>query len=254
MHTQNFLLAGLPAEDLHLLTAHSRVVRLLSAPLASSQHGWGSEVYFPHGGAVSSGIVLSDGRFIQSALIGRDGIVGSLAAPGPECGRFEIHVDTLASAIQVEDLREAAARSRSITSMLLRYEGFLLFQAQWIAACNACHTTEQRFASCLIRFGDVCNETPLPLTQGMIAQMLGLQRTSVCLVAHRMHQAGVIRIRRGHIEVLKRQALEDIGCECGRNIGLRYQNLVGAPSVVKSFNVPHHPRSCEVRSEAVIAT
>jgi len=225
---QNLLLARLPPADLDLLSVHMRVVRL-SVALAP-QHRTDSQAYFPHGGAVSSGVVVSDGRFIPSAVVGRDGVVGGPAAlhDRPDWGRFEVHVDAMASAIGHEVLREATARSPAIRSMLLQHQNFLLFQAQWIAACNACHNLEQRFSSCLVRFENVCGQTILPLKQEIIAQILGVQRTSVNVIARRMQQGGIIRIRRGNIQVLNQEALEEAACDCARNIRLQYRTLFGA--------------------------
>jgi len=225
-HLQHFLLASLPPADLNLFSGRLRVVSF-SAPLVLGQLGAAQHAFFPHGGALSTGILLSNGRFVQTTLIGRDGVVGGLAALDDcaEHGHSEVVVDATASAIGLRDLREAASESAAIRSMLLRYQSFLLFQAQWIAACNACHTLEQRFASCLIRFQDVCARTTLPLTQDAIAQLLAVQRTSVNLVAHRMQQTGVIGIRRGHIQVLRQDLLDQAACECAQKIRLQFRAL-----------------------------
>ena len=44
--------------------------------------------------------------------------------------------------------------------------------------------------------------------------MLGVRRTTVTIAARLLQRAGLIRYRRGHIQVLDRAALEDISCEC----------------------------------------
>ena len=44
--------------------------------------------------------------------------------------------------------------------------------------------------------------------------MLGVQRTTVTLVARQLEQVGVIQTRRGWIVVLDRRGLEDVACEC----------------------------------------
>ena len=43
----------------------------------------------------------------------------------------------------------------------------------------------------------------LPLTQEFLSQMLGVQRSSVTLVARKLQEAGLIRYRRGRIQVLE---------------------------------------------------
>jgi CRP-like cAMP-binding protein len=54
----------------------------------------------------------------------------------------------------------------------------------------------------------------VPLTQELLAQMLGVRRTTVTVAARLLQSAGLIRYRRGHIQILDRAALEDIACEC----------------------------------------
>jgi hypothetical protein len=44
--------------------------------------------------------------------------------------------------------------------------------------------------------------------------MLGVRRTPVTIAARLLQSAGLIRHRRGHIQILDRKALEDIACEC----------------------------------------
>jgi hypothetical protein len=54
----------------------------------------------------------------------------------------------------------------------------------------------------------------IPLTQGFLGEMLGVRRTTVTIAARLLQTAGLIRYRRGHIQILDRKALEDIACEC----------------------------------------
>ncbi len=44
--------------------------------------------------------------------------------------------------------------------------------------------------------------------------MLGVRRTTVTVAARLLQSAGLIRYRRGLVQILDRPALEDIACEC----------------------------------------
>jgi DNA-binding transcriptional regulator YhcF (GntR family) len=57
------------------------------------------------------------------------------------------------------------------------------------------------------------NQT-LPLTQELIAQMLGVRRTTVTLMAQSLEQKGAIKYIRGRISILDREKLENCACEC----------------------------------------
>jgi CRP-like cAMP-binding protein len=82
---------------------------------------------------------------------------------------------------------------------LIKHEQVLLAQSQQSAACNAAHTIEARLSRWLLRCRDLVGGEDLSLTQEFIAQMLGVRRTSVSIVANTMQQAGLIKYKRGHI-------------------------------------------------------
>ena len=44
--------------------------------------------------------------------------------------------------------------------------------------------------------------------------MLGVQRTSIGMIAQSMQMAGVIRYRRGKIEIVDAERLKNAACEC----------------------------------------
>jgi len=69
-----------------------------------------------------------------------------------------------------------------------------------------------------MRMYDLTDRKEFPMTQEFLARLLGVQRVSVALVAERMQRAGLIRYRRGHIQIVKPEALEDAACECYRAI------------------------------------
>ena len=94
------------------------------------------------------------------------------------------------------------------------YSETLLAQVQQTAACNALHAMEARLARWLLQTRDRIDSDVLPLTQDFLSQMLGVQRTTVTLVARQLQQAGLIQNRRGRIVVVDRNGLEDVACEC----------------------------------------
>jgi CRP-like cAMP-binding protein len=227
LHSQNRLLAGLPAADFQLLCSRMRVVPLRPRSVLHEADGPTQDAFFPHAGAISLGVVLRSGQVVQTAVVGHEGTIGGIAALDGRigCSRAEVHIEGTASSLYVGHLRQIAADSVAIRSMLLRYHEFLLCQAQWTAACNASHSLEQRLCRCLLRFRQVADKQNLALTQELLAELLGVKRTSVSLTAHRMQQAGVIRIRRGHTELLKLEIVQEVACECADKIQSHYDAL-----------------------------
>jgi hypothetical protein len=52
------------------------------------------------------------------------------------------------------------------------------------------------------------------MMQDMLAKMLGVQRTTVMLVAKRLQQVGASRWRRGYVYVLQHDRIADRACAC----------------------------------------
>lgn len=99
--------------------------------------------------------------------------------------------------------------------------------AQQVAACNAVHELDERLGRWLLQTRDLIQSDDLPLTQEFLAQMLGVQRSSVTLVARRLQEAGLIAYRRGQIRVLDVNALHELCCECYDAINVHFRRLTG---------------------------
>ena len=59
---------------------------------------------------------------------------------------------------------------------------------------------------------------------------LACRRTSICLVAHTMQRAGLIRTRRGQIEILDMEGLRENACGCYAPTAMHYERLLNTGS------------------------
>jgi CRP-like cAMP-binding protein len=92
--------------------------------------------------------------------------------------------------------------------------------------CNALHSVEARFCRWLLACHDRISSDTLALTQEFLADMLGVQRTTVTAVARSLQSKGVIRYRRGVVDIIDRGALQGLACECYGVIRRNYQRLL----------------------------
>jgi CRP-like cAMP-binding protein len=226
-HLDNQLLAAIPIEDFELLRRHLRSSVLAAQSVLFAAGDAITRAYFPQKGAISLVVAVASGQMIETAMVGRNGIVGGFAALEPQPASYTavVQIEGTAATIDIELLRQLAGARVSIRSLLLRHEGALLAQTQQIAACNALHSLEARFCRWLLAARDACGGGPLGATQESIAELLGVRRTSICLVAHTMQQAGLIRTRRGHIDILDEAALRQSACECYGHIAAHAARL-----------------------------
>lgn len=229
----NHLLQAMSAEDFDALQPYLQPIELVRETVLVEAGAPLTHVYFPESGIVSIVIRLSEGQRIEVAMTGRDSIIGASAAFGETLSLTEASVLLPGSAFMLDlaTFRAAADRSAALRGLLARHEQALLAQAQQSAACNASHAVEARLSHWLLRAHELCDRQSLPLTQELLAQMIGVQRNAVSLVAHALQQAGIISYSRGHIEIDDLEGLTEASCECYRVVkALRYRLLSGANS------------------------
>jgi CRP-like cAMP-binding protein len=186
-------------------------------------------VYFPLSGVVSLVVDLANGDMIEAAVIGRDSLLGGSAAFDNQVSlnRVVVQVAGAAAALNANRFRELAQQKGPFRAKLARHEQFVLAQAQQSAACNARHTLEARLCRWLLRCHDLLESDDIPFTQECLAEMLGVRRTSVTLVAKALQNSRLIRYRRGHIRLLDGDALLDRACECYGTIKAHANRLLG---------------------------
>jgi CRP-like cAMP-binding protein len=226
----NRFLATLPPHDFSLLAPHLRTVALERGVML---HDVGEEidhVYFPHSGMVSLVAVMQSGATVETATIGRGGVIGASAGLGARWafGRAIVQLPGTAAWISGAQFHAAANQSQAIRDLIVRYNDLLLAQVQQSVACNALHALEARLCRWLLQTHDCIDGDAIPLTQEFLGQMLGVRRTTVTIAARLLQTAGLIRYRRGLIHIVDRAALEDIACECYAVVKLNADKVFAA--------------------------
>jgi CRP-like cAMP-binding protein len=116
--------------------------------------------------------------------------------------------------IRAARFAELVDGNAAVTNLFSRYTEMLLAEAQQIVACNAIHDSASRLARWLLQSADRIGSDELALTQETLAEMLGVRRTTVTLLAQSLKEKGLIRYSRGHILITNRKILESNACEC----------------------------------------
>jgi CRP-like cAMP-binding protein len=234
METTNRLLASLGAAERDALAPHLRPHGLNLGEVLYDHGQPITDVHFVDGGIVSMVTIMLDGGSVETALIGREGLVGDGAAfrPSPHFGRALIQAEGATQKIEVARLHELLDRNLGLRNLLEAYSNAMTSEAQQNAACNAVHRLEGRLAKWLLRCHDRLDGDSIPMTQEFLSYMLGAQRTTVTEVARRLQFAGLIRYSRGKIEVLDRAGLEKATCECYGAVQDRMADL-GLPGSTK---------------------
>jgi CRP-like cAMP-binding protein len=225
---QNRLLVSLPADDYALLAPHLAAVELERGRLLYDPGDRIDIIYFPHDGVISLMTLMENGAAIESATIGREGALGLHAAvtPRQSLSRAIVQTPVRASRISAAQLHEAWEKSPRLRELVERHTEALFGHALQSVGCNALHSVEARFCRWLLTCHDRITTDTIALTQEFLADMLGVQRTTVTAVARSLQEKGVIRYRRGVVDIIDRAGLETLTCECYGVIHRNYARLL----------------------------
>jgi CRP-like cAMP-binding protein len=212
----NGLLSALSASDYALLEPHLSDLTVSHGTLLQDRGERIRHVYFPRSGMISLLVVMRSGEDVETTNVGREGAVNLMAGFGATKApmRAVMQVPGVVTRIAAAQFQKSVRDSRSMAELLLRYADGMIAQAQQTAACNAVHTVEPRLCKWLLQTRDRIDSNTLPLTQEFLAQMLGVRRTTVTLAARNLQEHGLIRYRRGQIEILSPKGLQECACEC----------------------------------------
>jgi CRP-like cAMP-binding protein len=221
----NRLLASLPRDTLAFLERGLERVALAQGVVCFEPGDPIDRIYFPASGMISLLIVTGDGATVEATTIGREGAAGLQSALGPRRSftRATIQISGLFSIIAAVRFEEAAKGCPILRDVVCRYTEMLWAEAQQLAACNAIHDGPSRLCRWLLQCADRIGGDEVPLTQQFLAEMLGVRRTTVTLLAQELQKRGIIKYRRGKIAILDRAALDAAACECYRET--RHENL-----------------------------
>jgi CRP-like cAMP-binding protein len=192
----------------HILCRREQVLMDADGPL--------DHVYFPDSGVVSVVAVYADGSIIEMATIGREGCTAIQAFFGAKISSVRLLVQIPGSAAKIS--RAAFARAMesmpSFRNLMSAYVQAFQEQVMVSVACNGAHSLKQRLARWLLMMRDRSDEDALPITQNLLAEMLGVERPTVTNAARELERAGLIA--RGHrqVTILDRHGLAEESCEC----------------------------------------
>jgi CRP-like cAMP-binding protein len=197
-------------------------------------------VYFPHSAMVT---VMRAGRTVETAIIGRAGVIGASAGLGARrtFTRAIVQLPGTAAWLSAAQFQAVADERQAIRDLIVRCTDLLFAQVQQSVACNTLHSLEARLCRWLLQAHDCMDGKAIPLTQEFFGQMLGVRRTTVTLTTRPLQKAGLIRYGRGCIQILDRAALEDIACECYGVIRHRVDKVFPAPPERESASALRRP-------------
>jgi CRP-like cAMP-binding protein len=225
----NRLLARLPPGEYQRLLPRLQLVPLPLKHVLYEARSLFDYAYFPNWGVVSALTVMDDGRAIEVATIGDEGMVGLPLLVGDKttANRMIVQVPGVALRMAEDVLRDEISRDSPLRRLLVLYHAAYLAQISQAVACNGLHSVHQRCCRWLLMTQDRAHSNVFPMTHEFLAEMLGVRRSTVSEVLEPFKEEGLIRYSRGKCTVLDSEGLKAGSCECYRRINEEFERLFG---------------------------
>jgi CRP-like cAMP-binding protein len=134
----------------------------------------------------------------------------------PPLADASVQISGAMSVIPAATVQEALSSDPRIQAALSEFLFILSAQCLQTVACNRLHTLEQRCCRWLLMLLERSGDPDLPLTQDMLATMLGSGRPRINALLAALERDRLLQRFRGRVRLLSRRGLEARACECYR--------------------------------------
>jgi CRP-like cAMP-binding protein len=210
----NRLLSMLPAEDYAILRQRFEHVSLSAGSVLHHPESTIRHVYFPLSGVVALTASVESGASACIGVVGREGFLGLPAFLGTARTIDEAIVQLPGEAVRVPAAAVELLQRAAVANVLYLYTQAMLVQTSQSAVCNRFHGLKERLARWLLSVHDRATDSDLPVTQEVIAAMVGSRRAGVSIALGLLQESGAVHLSRSNVSVLDRSRLEAAACEC----------------------------------------
>ena len=213
---RNRLLLALPPRNLKRLAPELEHIPCAREQTLVEAYSSLDHVFFPDSGVVSVMAVYADGSIIEMATVGREGCTGMQAVFGAKKSSVRLFVQIPGSAAKMSraTFNRAMKSMPAFRALMFAYVQAFLEQVMVSVACNGAHSLKERLARWLLMMRDRHDDDTLPITQDLLAEMLGVQRPTITNAARDLERAGLIERGRQQVTIRDRQGLIQQSCEC----------------------------------------
>jgi CRP-like cAMP-binding protein len=212
----NLLLGSLPEEARGLLDG-----RILTKPINSGEVLYESDspllhLIFPQKGVISLQATLDDGRSVEEASVGPEGVLGLEYFLGERMASYRA-VATIAGEacwLAVGDFDDVVRKFPEIQDLVQAGLRRAVNRLRNRVICASVHSASQRMATWLLRAHDRTGSDQFELTQRTLAGLFGLRLATISDASSRLSAAGAIDQTRGMLTIVEREKLEALACEC----------------------------------------
>jgi CRP-like cAMP-binding protein len=229
----NDILASLPQSERERLVSASEYTGLERRRLLSESEAEVRSAWFIVDGIASILSVMSDATGVETATIGRDGMIGIEIFHGVDVCTEQTMMQVPGAAYRVPRaaFTTMIGELPTLNRILHRYSVMLFTFAAQNSGCNRKHPVEMRCARWLLTVAENLRRLELDLTHEFVSQMLGVRRATVTDTLAAFEKRGLITTKRRLITILDVAGLEQAVCECHQIIRAARGRLLGGDPV-----------------------
>jgi CRP-like cAMP-binding protein len=225
---RNLILAQLPDAEYDTLAKFLVPVDLPLEMRLSEPNEPIEYIYFLNSGLISTDALTAKGESVEVGVIGREGFAGLPALLDQPQMSHAVIMQGVGEGVRIRSsiLREQFVKGGMLQRLVHSFAYLQLVQVSQSVLCNRMHEVDARLARWLLTSADRMESDSLNLTQEFLAQMLGVQRSTVTVAAGDLQRAGMIGYSRGKIHILDRAKLARTACECYQIVSASYQRVL----------------------------
>lgn len=225
---RNAILSQLPDEEYAALAKHMLAVDLPLGKRLSEPNQPIEYLYFLNSGLISTDAITKSGESVEVSPIGREGFSGLPALLDQPQMSHMVIVQGVGDGFRIRSsiAREEFLKGEMFQKLVHSFAYLQMVQMTQSALCNRLHQVEARLARWLLTSADRMESDSLNLTHEFLAQMLGVQRSTVTVAAGDLQRAGMIGYSRGRVEIRDRRRLTALACECYEIVSSSYKRML----------------------------
>ncbi len=212
----NRLLLRLPPNDFEIIRPHLEFLTLEPGYLLADYCDSLSHCFFPRNGLISLIALAAKGTTCEVGYIGREGMIGLPAIFGKNEMPYQamIQVKTDGFSVKVDTISDLFHQHPQFRKHSLHFIYVLLRQFAQTSLCNHYHDIQSRLCRKLTILSERAGSLRLKVTQERLAYILGVQRSSIAVVAYGLQSDGLIAYKRGTVELTDPAKIRLYACEC----------------------------------------
>jgi CRP-like cAMP-binding protein len=235
---RNIILNQLPEAEYEALAKFLVPVELPLGKRLSEPNQPIEYIYFLNNGLISTDAMTEKGETVEVGVIGREGFAGLPALLDQPQMLHMVMMQGAGDGLRIRSsiVREQFLKGGDLQRLVHAFAYLQLVQITQSVLCNRMHEVEGRLARWLLTSADRMGTESLHLTQEFLAQMLGVQRSTVTVAAGELQRRGLIAYSRGKLNILDRTVLSAAACECYGIVSASYERILRSNNGANSLS------------------